>query len=69
MNCPKCNSRLKVTHTYSQNNSKIQRLCCSNPKCLAVVVAETLIVSVDPPYGEGATRLLKGRSSSKGTQT
>lgn len=63
MKCPRCDGKLKVTHTYNTPTSKMQRLICG--RCLAVVTAETVILEVNPPRGKGASTLAKLRGQKK----
>jgi hypothetical protein len=59
MNCPVCNSETKVKHTYTCNNGKVQRLECLNKTCAKIIVAQVLIVEIDPPRGRGAKAIAK----------
>ena len=60
MNCPVCQSAMRVTNTYAADQGgKMQRLCCTNQKCNTVAVAQTLIVLVNPPRGQGASTLAR----------
>lgn len=56
MKCPNCESRLKVTNSYQAGNAGItQRLFCE--ECLTTVSAVTVLVQVNPNYGQGAKSL------------
>ena len=52
MKCPKCNTRMKVTHTYVAGTSgRTQRLACP---CGLVGTAVAVLVATDPSPGFGA---------------
>lgn len=56
--CPNCGNKMRVTNTYSVGDSgKTQRLFCD--KCYTVATTVTIVVNVDPRYGEGAAMLAK----------
>lgn len=55
MDCPRCGSRLKVSHTYNTPVARTQRSEC--PECLTVTASVAFIVSVNPDEGEGARAL------------
>jgi len=58
MFCPKCKSRLRVTHSVStQTQGSVQNCVCPNPKCKCVVVAVKVIAAIDPPPGKGFTSI------------
>ncbi len=58
MRCPKCQSDMRVTHSYDAGpGGQTQRLECL--QCPCVATARTLIVAVQPLYGEGAASLAK----------
>lgn len=60
MNCPKCDSRLKVTHRYGAGDKAgTQRLECSNPKCDLVATCTVIMENINPVYGEGAAALAR----------
>lgn len=60
MNCPNCNSRMTVTHSYSAGpKAYTKRLECSDEKCGTVATATLIMESVNPGYGEGAAALAK----------
>ena len=52
MECPKCHSRMRVTHTYQAGLAgKTQRLECD---CGLSATAVTVVFAVDPRTGSGA---------------
>ncbi len=62
MKCPKCEASLRVVHTYDcEDNGRVQRRECANPRCGAVVVSHTQvrILAVDPQFGRGAISLAR----------
>lgn len=60
MNCPKCESKLKVTHSYKAGDKAgTQRLECTNPKCGIVATCTVMMENINPAYGEGASALAK----------
>lgn len=61
MNCPRCGDQMKVTHTYTVPGGSLKRSVCKGCDC--VVTVESLIVAVDPSYGEGAAAIAKRRLS------
>lgn len=65
MNCPRCGGILKVTHSYAIDGGRTQRRECVT--CHLVVTTQTVMVYVDPGYGQGAAALarkLNGQKSS-----
>lgn len=66
MNCPSCNEPMKVTHTYRVPGGTTHSLECA---CGLKAVSETVIVEVDPRYGNGAAaraRRLHARTEAAG---
>lgn len=60
MICPKCESKLKVTHRYKAGETAgTQRLECTNPKCNLVATCTVIMKNINPTYGEGAAALAK----------
>lgn len=57
MNCPKCDSKMRVTHSYSVESTSTQRLEC--PGCRTIATAATVLVAINPGYGQGAASLAK----------
>lgn len=57
MICPRCQSKMKVTHSYATEAGRAQRLVCRN--CGISATAVSLIVAVDPGVGEGVDALTK----------
>lgn len=57
MNCPKCGSRMEVTHTYRVERGSTQRLQCENKKCGTIATAVRLLVAINPRYGDGAAAI------------
>lgn len=73
MNCPKCRHKMRTTHVYgTSDGGSLKRHTCD---CGTVVTSQTLVVNVNPGYGEGAAALAKrvgalpDQSSSKGTRS
>ncbi len=58
MICPKCGkSDLRVTHTYKTPAGQVQRSVCSS--CRVVLSVQSVIVAVDPRYGQGAAAIAR----------
>lgn len=58
MNCPNCNARLKVVHTYNAGNAgRTQRLVC--PACETVVTAALVILNENPSRFQGAAAMAR----------
>lgn len=63
MNCPRCGGRTRVTHSYTIEHGKTQRRECED--CHTVVTTQTVVVCIDPKYGQGAAALARKRNQSK----
>lgn len=61
MNCPRCGSPTKVSHSYADAHGVTQRRVCDG--CGVVLVAETTIVAVDPKRGQGAAARARQRKN------
>lgn len=62
MNCPKCQEKMKVTHSYSASTGRSQRLACD---CGLVGIAVTVMVATDPVSGEGVHATLERLKKAK----
>ena len=56
MICPKCKSKMKVTHSYTADNGRSQRLACP---CGVTGTAVTVMVATDPVVGQGVDAYTK----------
>lgn len=58
MNCPRCGSRMAVTNTYACGEAgAFHSLKC--PGCKARGVAQTVLLDVNPSWGNGAAARAK----------
>lgn len=56
MKCPKCKTRMIVTHVYTADDtSSTQRLSC--PQCNQSCTSVVLMVVTDPIFGQGAYKM------------
>ena len=56
MICPRCKEKMKVTHSYTADQGRSQRLTC---ECGLTATALTVIVAVDPEAGRGVDAYTK----------
>jgi hypothetical protein len=58
VNCPRCDSRLNVTHTYSAGEAgKTSTAKCQSCGLTATIVST--IAKINPPRGKGAAAIAK----------
>lgn len=56
MRCPRCKGKMKVTHSYTTDAGRSQRLEC---KCGLTATAVSVIVAIDPETGQGVGAYVK----------
>jgi predicted Zn finger-like uncharacterized protein len=68
MNCPKCDTQMRVTHSIrAGNDAMTQRVEC--PKCNTVGTVQAILVNINPGHGEGAAAIAKKLARDRSSRT